>query len=65
MLGTASHALTATELPLPERSTLIAACIVIAQEYASLDTRCFDLLPPAAGSAAEQWLCLLYTSRCV
>lgn len=56
VLGTAIHALTATELPLPERSTLIAACIVIAQEYASLDTRCFDLLPPAAGSATEQWL---------
>jgi len=56
VLGSGIQALTPDELPLPDRAPLIAACIVIAQEYASLDTRCLDLIPPPADSPAERGL---------
>lgn len=56
VLGTGIQALTAGEQPIAERAGVLAACIVIAQEYANVDSRCYDLQPPAVGSAAEQAL---------
>ncbi len=56
VLGSGMQALSSSETCVAERATLVAACIVIAQEYANLDSRCIDLLPAAAGSAAESSL---------
>lgn len=56
VLGSGIQALTPTELPQPDRAPLVAACVVIAQEYSNLDARCFDIMPPAAGTPAEQGL---------
>jgi NAD(P)-dependent dehydrogenase (short-subunit alcohol dehydrogenase family)/acyl carrier protein len=56
VLGSGIQALTPTELPQPDRAPLVAACVVIAQEYSNLDARCFDIMLPAAGTPAEQGL---------
>ena len=47
---------TGDESLLPEKATVLGPCKVIPQEYASIKCRVVDIVLPAPGSAAEEWL---------